>query len=126
MNLWTFGNDFARNVVIFGVDDSSSSRSDNRKNNFLILGDINDSFGSLEKKYQFSTSFTKANIKICLSSHCHHDNSYLFINGQESFKFKADDKSVDFPTQFCLGSISNKFGNIDSREVYLEVYVYGF
>ena len=51
MNLWTFGNDFARNVVIFGVDDSSSSRSDNRKNNFLILGDINDSFGSLEKKY---------------------------------------------------------------------------
>ena len=51
MNLWTFGNDFARNVVIFGVDDSSSSCSDNRKNNFLILGDINDSFGSLEKKY---------------------------------------------------------------------------
>ena len=54
MNLWTFGNDFAGNAVIFGDDDSSSSRSDNCKNNFLILGesptsDINDSFGSLEK-----------------------------------------------------------------------------
>ena len=56
MNLRTFGNDFARNAVIFGVDDSSSSLSDNRKNNFLILdesptSDINDSFGTLEKKY---------------------------------------------------------------------------
>ena len=68
----------------------------------------------------------KVNINICLSSHCHHDNSYLFINGQESYKFKADDKSVDFPTQFCLESISNKLGNIDSREVYLEGNVHGF
>ena len=36
---WSFDNDFARNVVIFGVDHSSSSHSDNRKNNFLILGE---------------------------------------------------------------------------------------
>ena len=48
---WSFGNHFARNVVIFAVDNSSSSHSDNRKNNFLILdeGDtfgINGSFGA--------------------------------------------------------------------------------
>ena len=30
--MWNFGNDFARNVVIFGVDDSSSSHADNHKN----------------------------------------------------------------------------------------------
>ena len=30
---WSFDNDFARNIIIFGVDNSSSSRSDNRKNN---------------------------------------------------------------------------------------------
>ena len=35
---WSFGNDFAINVLIFCVHNSSSSRSDNRKNNFLILG----------------------------------------------------------------------------------------
>ena len=40
--------DFARSVVIFGVDDSSSSHTDNRKNNFLVLNEgptqgINDS-----------------------------------------------------------------------------------
>ena len=34
---WSFSNDFARNVMIFGDDDSSSSCSDNRKR---------DSFGS--------------------------------------------------------------------------------
>ena len=35
---WNFGNIFARNVIIFGVDDSSSSHTDNRKNNSLELG----------------------------------------------------------------------------------------
>ena len=35
---WSFDNEFARNVIIFGVDNSSSSHSDNDKNNFLILG----------------------------------------------------------------------------------------
>ena len=44
-------NDFARNVVTFGVDNSSSSHFDNHKNNFLILSegstsDINGSFSS--------------------------------------------------------------------------------
>ena len=34
---WSFGNDFARNVIIFGVDNSSSSHIDNCKNNFLGL-----------------------------------------------------------------------------------------
>ena len=34
-----FWSRFARNVVIFGVDNSSSSHSDNCKNNFLILGE---------------------------------------------------------------------------------------
>ena len=47
---WTF--DFARNVIIFGIDNSSLSYSDNHKNIFLILGptcSISGSFGSSEK-----------------------------------------------------------------------------
>ena len=31
---WNFGNDFTRNVVIFGVNDASSSHTNNSKNNF--------------------------------------------------------------------------------------------
>ena len=34
---WSFGNEFAKNVVIFGVDKSLSSHNDNQKNNFLVL-----------------------------------------------------------------------------------------
>ena len=36
---WSFDNGSARNVVIFGVGNSSSSHTDNRKNNFLVLGE---------------------------------------------------------------------------------------
>ena len=35
---WRSKNDTVRNVIIFGVDNSSSSHVDNRKNNFLVLG----------------------------------------------------------------------------------------
>ena len=34
---WSFGEDFARNVVIFDADNNSSSQRDNRKNIFLVL-----------------------------------------------------------------------------------------
>ena len=48
---WNF--DFAENVIIFGVDNSSSSHADNQKTNFLVLGEgptygINGSFGTPE------------------------------------------------------------------------------
>ena len=126
---WSFDNGFARNVVIFGVDNSSSSHSDNRQNNFLVLGEgptyvINGRFGSPEKK--FSINFTKSNTKFCLSWHYNADNSYLFVNGKEIFKFKADNKNVNFPSQFCLRSISNGFSNTESREVSLNGNVYYF
>ena len=77
------------------------------------------SFGALEKK--FSINFCKANTKSSLSLHCNVDNSYLFVNGKEIFKFKAGKKNVNFPTQFCLGSISNEFSIIESREVSMEI-----
>ena len=42
------------------------------------------------------------------------------------FKIKADNKNNNFPTQFCLGSISNGFTAPESREVYLNGNVHGF
>ena len=36
---WSFNNDTARNVLIFGVNNSSSSYSDDNKNNFLVSGE---------------------------------------------------------------------------------------
>ena len=50
-----FNDGFAKNVSIFGVDNSSSSHTDNLKNDFLILGKgntfgNNGCFGASEKK----------------------------------------------------------------------------
>ena len=47
---WNFGNNFARNVIIFSFDNSFSSHTDNGKNNFLVwverlTQDVNDSCG---------------------------------------------------------------------------------
>ena len=49
-----FANEFASNIVMFGVSNNSSFHIDNRKNNFLVLGEvltygINESFVSVEK-----------------------------------------------------------------------------
>ena len=80
---WGFDNDFARNAIIFSADNRSLSHSDNRKDDFLILGwgppyGINGNLESPEKK--FNIDFTKANTKICLSLHYNAGNSYLFVN----------------------------------------------
>ena len=39
-------------------------------------------------------------------------------------KIKADNENVNFPTQFGLGSISNRFSATESREVSLNGSVY--
>ena len=115
---WSFGNDFARNVIIFGVDNISSSHTDNLKNDFFILGEgdtfgINGSFGAPEKKIDIN--FSKAKTKFGLSLDYNIDNSYLFVNGKEIYKFKASNINVNFLSQFCLGSISNKFDYVESE-----------
>ena len=48
----------------------------------------------------------------------------FFINGKKIFL--ADNKNVNFPTQFCLGSISNGFIATESREVSLTENMYDF
>ena len=69
---WSFDNCTARNVIIFGVDRSSSLYDNNCKNNFFVLGlgttyGISKKFGTAEKKV--SINFTKSNVEFCLSLH---------------------------------------------------------
>ena len=98
--LWSFDNDTARNVIIFGVDNSSSSHTDNRKNNFLMQREvptfgINGSFGSPGKK--FSIHFSKANTKFCL--HYNSDNSCLLME-KKSLSLKPTMKILTFQLNF--------------------------
>ena len=61
-----------------------------------------------------------------MSLHYNGDNSYLFVNGKEIFNLKADNKNVDFPTQFCLEIITNGFGSTESGGVSLKGNAYDF
>ena len=102
---WCFGNDYARNFVIFGVDTSSSSDIDNRQYKFLVLGEgdtfgINGNFGAPERK--FSINFSKAITKFCLSLNYNGDNSYLFVNGKRIYKFKATILAKIYETNFSV------------------------
>ena len=45
---------------------------------------------------------------------------------EKIFKFKARNKSVNFPTQFILGSISDRFSNTTFTQVSLNGKIYDF
>ena len=115
--------------MIVSVDHSSLSHADNWKNNFSALDEgpitgIHGTFVSTDKK--FSIKYSEVNTKFCLSLHYNGENSYLFVNGKEIFKFRSDSKNINFPTQLCLGSISNELRAIDSREIFLQGNMYDF
>ena len=48
----------------------------------------------------------------------------LIVCGKEIFKFKADNKNMNFPNNFCLRSISNGFSATESRELSLNGHAY--
>ena len=92
-------------VIIFGADNTSSSHTDNQKNNFLILRD-----GAFE-----GINFSKAKTKFCLSLHYNGDDSYVYVNKTEICKSKANDNISWF--NFCLGSMSKDFTKDELSEV---------
>ena len=109
--LWSFGNSFANNVVIFYVDHSSWSHTLIARITFQCFSegptdDINGSIGATDKK--FTINFNKAETEFCLSLHYNDDNNYLVFTENEIYTFKASNRNVRFPTRYCLGSISKK------------------
>ena len=79
-------------LQFFGVDNSSSSHTDNHKSNFLVFGegttdDMNGSIGVAQKN--FSINFSKPKTKLFLSLHYNCGNRYLFTNKKEIYKFNT-------------------------------------
>ena len=81
-----------------------------------------------QKKYNIN--FSKPKTKLCLSLYYNADYSQLFVNGEEIYKFKASNENNNFPSQFCLGSISYKFNFVlvlaDTKKVSFKGNVYDF
>ena len=117
-----------KNVIIFGADLSSSVHANNKVNNVLVLGKdfiqgINGTAIYAEKMY--STNFTVDNKTFYLSLHYNGNNSYLFVNGNEIYKFKAKDSEI-VPYPLCLGGFSKGFEVGYMRTSGLIGYDYGF
>ena len=126
---------FGRNYIIFGADLSSSSYDNNKKNNILVLGKdfvqgIKDITIYAEKLY--SINFTEINKKFCLSLHYNGDNSYLFVNGIEIYKFKAEiykfkaKDSEIVASSLCPENISKDFSVDNMKKKRINGYVYDF
>ena len=101
------GTGLGRNVIIFGVDMSSSTKIDNREKDILILGKgpTQGLEHTLSAEKMYSINFTEHHKKSCLSLHYNGANSYLFVNGKEIHKFKAKDSEI-VANPLCLGNIS--------------------
>ena len=117
-----------KNVIIFGVHESSLVHANNKANNIFVMGDlflqgINDTTLYAEKLY--GQNFTEANKKIVLSLHYNHDNSYLFVNGKQELKFKAKDDQI-INEKFCLGNLTRKWTVSESEKTGLYGDIYDF
>ena len=108
----------AKNVIIFGVDTSSSIHATNRVNNIYVMGKdfiqgINDTTIYAEKL--FHNNFTEFGVKFVLSLHYNGDNSYLFANGRQELKFKAKDDQI-INEKLCLGNLSSEWTKSESEK----------
>ena len=73
----------------------------------------------------YSINFTNANTKFCLSLPYNGANSYLFVNGTETIKFKAKDSEIN-PHELCLGNISKDWSIDNMKQTGLKGCIYDF
>ena len=50
----------------------------------------------------------------------------MFVSKKEIYNFKADNGGVNFSTQFCLESISNKFTHVEPEDSSFKRNAYDF
>ena len=62
----------------------------------------------------YSINFTVTK-KICLSLHYNGANSYLFVNGNEIYRFKAKDSEI-VADPLCLGNISKDWSTSNLKK----------
>ena len=87
----------SKNIIIFGVDMSSSVHIDDKGKVILILGKgpkqgLNDTM--LAAKTHYSIYFTRAGIKFCLSLYYNGSNSFLFATATKIYQFKATNYEI--------------------------------
>ena len=117
-----------RNVLIFGVDMSSSVHATNRANHIYLMRDgltqgINDTTLYVEKNYW--RNFTEPGKKVVLSLHYNGDNSYLFVNCRQEVKFKVKTDQL-VKEKLCMGNLSDQWTASESEKTELYGNIYDF
>ena len=107
-----------KNVIIFGVDNSSSVNIDSRNKNILVLGEgstqgLEDVTVTAEAKC--SVNCTESEKTFVLSLHYNRNNSFLFVYTVKVYLFRAKDSKIKlYPV--CLGNISKDFTLDDMKK----------
>ena len=118
---------FDENVIIFGVDMSSSVHINNKKDIFILSKDPTQGLGNttLIAKAAYLINFTEPRNKFSLSLYWHESCIYLFTKGVKICQFKAKDTEITAYT-LCLRNISKTFSVNDMKETGLNVYVHDY
>ena len=119
---------FNQKVIVFGADMSFSVHANTKKKKYLILGEdptqgIDDITLTAARKYSINFTLTKKRLR--LSLHYNGANSYLFVNGTENTKFKANVSNI-VANPLCLGNISKDFPAANMKKARLYEWVYDF
>ena len=106
---------------------SSSVHVDNKKKDILILGKgpTQGLEHTLTAEKMYSINFTVTKKKFCLSLHYNGANSYLFVNGTEIYKFKAEDSEI-VATPLYLGNISKDWSVDNMKKTVFNGCAYDF
>ena len=117
-----------RNVLIFGVSESSLVHAINKTNNIYVMGDlfvqgINDTTLYAEKVY--SQNFTQPSKKFVLSLHYNGDDSYLFVNDKQELKFKCKTENL-VKEKLCIGNFCDQWTASESEKTGLYGNIYDF
>ena len=100
-----------KNAIIFGFQNSSPVRIDNRNKNSLVLSEgstqgLEDATITVEAEYPIN--FTESGKIFVLSLNSNGSNSFLFVNTVKVGQLRAKDSEIKlYPV--CLGNISKDF-----------------
>ena len=117
-----------KNVLIFGVDESSLVHANNKTNNIYLMGDLfvqgtNDTTLYAEKIY--SQNFTQPSKNFVLSLHYNGNDSYLFVNDKQELKFKAKTSQL-VKKNLCIRNLSDQWTTSESEKTGLYGNIYDF
>ena len=117
-----------RNVLIFGVHESSLTHTNNKNNNIYAMGDlfvqgINDTTLYAEKVY--SQNFTQPNKKFVLSLHINGNKNYLIVKGKQELAFKTKKDQMHI-AKLCLGNFSSDWTTAESQKTGFYGKIYDF